>query len=69
MKLGKMVNDEMLLVECEFGKEVHGNRTVESLYEDGYKDVCEIERPSENVNETWQEYPTCWIQVWETEEV
>lgn len=64
MKVGKFINQEMALVECENGTEVGGSRTVEELYADGYKDVCEVERPSEDSVESWQEYETCFIQVW-----
>ena len=38
----------MLLVECEQGMEVGGERTTEELYADGYKDVCEVEWPSDS---------------------
>lgn len=65
MKVGKIAEGEMLLIECEGGIEVDGTRTVKELYEDGYKDVCEVARPSETAVEKWQEYETCFIQVWE----
>ena len=66
MKVGKLNEfGEMLLVECEQGMEVGGSRTTEELYVDGYKDVCEIERPSEDAVMTWQEYEGCFVQVWE----
>jgi hypothetical protein len=35
------------------------------LYADGFKDVCEIAKPSETATITWQEFDTCFIQVWE----
>jgi len=54
----------MTLVECENGREVGGNRTVGELYADGYKDVCEVAKPSESSVESWQEFETCFIQVW-----
>lgn len=64
MKVGKYVNGEMQLVTCEQGKEVGDSRTVEELYADGYKDVCEVEKPSEDSVESWQEFESCFIQVW-----
>ena len=65
MKVGKYNNQgEMLLIECEHGVEVGGSRTVEDLYADGYKDVCEVAKPSESSVESWQEFETCFIQVW-----
>jgi len=64
MKLGKKINEEMLLVECENGIEVNGTRTEEELREDGYKNACEIERHSEGAECEWVEYPDCWVQVW-----
>ena len=68
MKVGKYNNNgEMLLVECERGIEIGGNRTTEQLYADGFKDVCEIAKPSETATMTWQEFDTCFIQVWEDE--
>ena len=64
MKVGKFINQAMALVECENGKEVGGSRTVEQLYVDGYKDVCEVEKPSETSVMSYQEFETCFIQVW-----
>ena len=69
MKVGKYDDyGEMLLVECEQGKEISGNRTVDELYADGYKDVCEIERPDDTSVLSWQEFETCFVQVWSQEE-
>ena len=64
MKVGKFNGQTMTLVECEDGKEVGGSRTVEELYADGYKDVCEVAKPSEDSVESWQEFESCFIQVW-----
>ena len=70
MKVGKYNNqNEMLLVECENGIEVGGSRTVEELHADGYKDVCEVERPSETAELSWQEFDTCFVQIWNEPEV
>ena len=69
MKLGKKnEQDEMLLVECEGGKEVNGERTVEELRADGYKDVCTVAPPSEEATCTYDEYDACFVQVWHEEE-
>lgn len=68
MKIGKYDNyEEMLLIECEGGKEVNGERTVEQLYNEGYKDVCEVEKPSDTATCTYEDYGTCYVQVWKEE--
>lgn len=67
MKLGKKINDYMLLVECEQGMEVCGERTNDELYADGYKDVCEVERPSDSAWCSYEDYGTCYVQVWHDE--
>lgn len=64
MKVGKFINQAMALVECEDGREVGGSRTLEELYADGYKDVCEVAKPSEDSVESWQEFESCFIQAW-----
>ena len=58
----------MHLVECENGTEVMGTRTVEELYADGYKNVCEVEKPSETAIESWEEFSDCFVQVWNESE-
>ena len=68
MKLGKKIDETMLLVECEQGMEVGGERTTEELYADGYKDVCEVERPSDSAWCSYEDYGTCYVQVWHDEE-
>ena len=69
MKVGKL-NDagEIILVECENGQEVGGERTLEELYADGYKNVCTVEQPSETATCTYDEYDTCFVQVWSEQE-
>lgn len=57
----------MALIECENGKEVSGERTLDELYAQGYKNVCEVARPSESATLTYQEYDTCFVQVWHQE--
>ena len=68
MKIGKYNNDTFLTIDCENGKEVNGERTVEELYALGYKDVCEVEQPSETATCTYDDYGTCFVQVWHEEE-
>lgn len=65
MYLGKFENEQMTLVECEGGHEVGGVRTEEELRQDGFKNACLVEKPSETAVESWQEYEDCFVQVWE----
>ena len=69
MKVGKF-NDagEIVLVECENGQELNGERTLDELYADGYKDVCEVAQPSEMATCSYDEYDTCFVQVWSEQE-
>lgn len=67
MYIGKFIEEEMTLIECENGKEVGGNRTLEELYAQGYKDVCEVAQPSETATCTYDDYNTCFVQVWHEE--
>ena len=64
MKVGKYINDEFVTVICENGKETSGGRTLEELYTDGYKDVCEIKAPSETSICTYEDYDSCYVQIW-----
>ena len=64
MYLGKLNGEKMMLVECEDGREVGGIRTEQELREEGYKNACLVEKPSETAVETWQEYDDCFVQVW-----
>lgn len=68
MYLGKFIEEQMTLVECEGGHEVGGIRTEEELRQGGYKNACLVEKPSETAVETWQEYDDCFVQVWEEQE-
>ena len=67
MYLGKFIEGQMTLVECEGGHEVGGERTLEELYADGYKNVCTVEQPGETATCTYDEYDTCFVQVWEVD--
>lgn len=68
MYIGKFIQQEMTLIECENGKEVSGERTLEELYAQGYKNVCLVEKPSETATCTYDEYQDCFVQVWHEEE-
>ena len=68
MKVGKLTEQgDMQLIECEQGMEVNGDRSTDELYADGFKDVCEVEAPSENATCTYEDYGSCWVQVWSDE--
>jgi len=64
MYLGKIENGEMSLVECENGMEVNGSRTESQLREEGFKNACLVEKPSDDAIESWQEFGDCFVQVW-----
>ena len=64
MKLGKIIDGIVTLVECENGQEVGGTRTEEQLYNEGFKKACLTPRGSETDTEQWNEYPTCIVQTW-----
>lgn len=65
MKLGKITDGAVELIEVEAGKELSGVRSEEQLYAEGYKKVCLTPKPSEDAIEFWKEYPTCIVQEWE----
>lgn len=62
MKLGKITNGAIDLIEVENGEEItreKTKRTEAELYSDGYKKAC----PSEDGTGEWSEYPTCLVQI------
>lgn len=59
MKLGKIINDNIELIEVENGLEVDGLRTEQELYNDGYKKACLYYGDCKT---TWTEYPTCFVE-------
>lgn len=69
MKLGKFIDGEITLVECEDGFEVGGERTEEEFYANGYKKVCMSEKENPTDIEGWEEYPTCIVQTWTNEDI
>lgn len=68
MKLGKITNGQITLVECEGGLEVNGTRTEMQLYEEGYKKSCLTPKENDTDVEEWAEYPNCIVQTWKGEE-
>lgn len=64
MFLGKIINNSIELVECEQGKELNGEKTVEQLYALGYKKACLTDKNSDSDIESWVEYLTCIVQEW-----
>lgn len=58
MKLAKIIDNEVVLIDVEDGKEVNGSRTEKALYQDGYKKAC----PTPDGEGIWKEYPTCFVQ-------
>lgn len=68
MKLGKIIDGIVTLVECEGGMEVNGTRTEDELYADGWKKACLTPKENPTDTERWEEYPTCLVQTWEREE-
>lgn len=61
MKLGKISNGEIILVEVEDGIEVGGTRSVAELYADGYKTACPY-IGSETGESAWRDYGSCLVE-------
>lgn len=64
MKYGKLENENLLIKEVEQGKEVSGSLTQQQIIEQGYKPLCEIEKPSNNTEKNYKEYDSCIVQEW-----
>lgn len=64
MKYGKLENENLLIKEVEQGKEVGGSLTEQQIIEQGYKPVCEIEKPTEADFFVYKEYDACFVQIW-----
>lgn len=65
MKLGKIENNSIILIDIENGLEVGGVQTEEELYSLGFKKACLTDKPSGNAIERWEEYQTCIVQFWD----
>lgn len=67
MKYGKLINDTLEIKEFENGMEVGGSLTERQIIEQGYKPVCEVEKPTDADFYVYKEYDACFVQVWERE--
>lgn len=64
MKYAKIENDQLLVKEVENGREMNGELTEEDIISQGYKPLCEIEKPSDDAEENYKEYESCIVQEW-----
>lgn len=64
MKYGKLINNSLDIKEVEKGIEVGGTTTEQQLIEQGYKPLCEIEKPEGAEYFVYREYDTCFVQEW-----
>ena len=64
MKYGKLNNETLDVKEVENGKEVSGSLTEQQIIGQGYKPVCEVERPSDAEFCVYKEYNVCFVQIW-----
>lgn len=62
MKLGKIIDNRIVLIDVENGAELDGEHRSEiNLYKDGWKKACPLlETPTEPTE--WIEYPTCFVE-------
>lgn len=67
MKYGKLNNETLDIKEVENGMEVGGSLTEQQIIAQGYKPVCEIEKPTEADFFVYKEYETCFVQEWKRE--
>lgn len=64
MKYGKLINNNLDIKEVEKGIEVGGTTTEQQLIEQGYKPLCEIEKPEGVEYFVYREYDACFVQEW-----
>lgn len=64
MKYGKLINNSLDIKEVEKGIEVGGTTTEQQLIEQGYKPLCEIEKPEGAEYFVYREYDACFVQEW-----
>lgn len=64
MKYGKLINNNLDIKEVEKGIEVGGTTTEQQLIEQGYKPLCEIEKPEGAEYFVYREYDACFVQEW-----
>ncbi|MDN0052859.1 hypothetical protein QVN91_07800 [Bacteroides caecigallinarum] len=65
MKYGKLINEKLDIIEVENGMELNGILTEEDVKMQGYKPVCETEKPDKEAIERYTEYDKCIVQEWE----
>lgn len=64
MKYGKLNNETLDVKEVENGKEVSGSLTEQQIIEQGYKPLCEVEKPENADFYTYREYNGCIVKEW-----
>lgn len=64
MKYGKLENEVLDIIEVEYGVEVDGSLTEQELQRQGYKPVCEVEKPDGAEGFVYKDYGTCYVQIW-----
>lgn len=67
MKYGKLNNETLDIKEVENGMEVGGSLTEQQIIANGYKPVCEVEKPSYADFCVYKEYDVCFVQIWKEE--
>ena len=64
MKYGKLINEHLDIKEVELGVEIGGSLSEKELIEQGYKPICEVEKPSDAELCVYKEYGVCFVQIW-----
>lgn len=64
MKYGKLNNETLDIKEVENGMEVSGSLTEQQIIEQGYKPLCEVEKPDGAEGFVYKDYGTCYVQIW-----
>lgn len=64
MKYGKLNNETLDIKEVENEMEVGGSLTEQQIIEQGYKPLCEVEKPSDDAVVKYIEYDSCIVQEW-----
>jgi len=67
MKYGKITEGTLQTIEVEKGVQVGGKLTEEEIIAQGYKPVCEVEKPADTDFYVYKEYEVCFVQVWKRE--
>lgn len=64
MKYGKITEGTLQTLEVEKGVQVGGKLTEEEIIAQGYKPVCETEKPEGADYMEYREYGKCIVQEW-----